>query len=231
MSTVALPPDFAARPVRWQIDRPRLTLTWEEAANSLSHGFGLALSLAAAYTLLGVVSATHDAGRLVGCLVYAATLVVLYAGSTIYHSVIDARVKLRWQRIDHACIYLLIAGTYTPFLTTHLYDHGGREMLAVVWALAAGGVLYKLLCGVGRPLWSVGSYLAQGWTALLGARPMIERMPAGALGWLLAGGLAYMLGVVFYRRDQQPFNHAIWHLFVLVGSVCHFYAVLWYVAM
>lgn len=215
----------------WPTRGPKFVLSWEEAANSLTHGFGLALSVAGAYTILGVVSATHDVGRLIGCLVYAATLVALYAGSTTYHSVVDPQAKLRWQRIDHACIYLLIAGTYTPFLTTHLYDHGGQTLLAVVWTLAVGGVLFKTVCGIGRPLASVVSYLAQGWTALLGVRPMLEHIPAGALAWLLAGGLAYTLGLIFYRRDNQPFNHAIWHLFVLVGSVCHFYAVLWYVAL
>lgn len=229
MSTVDYASIYAAG--RPGYPRTALTLTWEEAANSVTHGFGLALSVVGAYTLLGVVCTTHDMGRLIGCLIYAATLVVLYAGSTTYHSVVDAQSKLCWQRIDHACIYLLIAGTYTPFLLTHLFDHGGQELLAVVWTLAAGGVLYKLRCGIGRPLYSVGSYLAQGWTAILGARPMLERMPSGALVWLLAGGVAYTLGVVFYRRDERPFNHAIWHLFVLVGSVCHFYAVLWYVAM
>ncbi len=227
-TALALP---TSRPQPWRLRPSRLGLSSEEAANSLTHGFGLALSLAGAYTLLGVVSTTHDLERLLGCLVYAAALVALYAASTTYHSVIEPVSKRRWQRIDHACIYLLIAGSYTPFLTTHLRDHGGLTLLTIVWSLAVAGVIYKLYCGLGHPVVSVASYLAQGWTALAGVRPMLERIPQGALAWLLAGGVAYTLGLVFYRRDRQPFNHAIWHLFVLVGSVCHFNAVLWYVAV
>lgn len=200
----------------------------EELANALSHGLGIVLSLAAV-TLLAVFAALNGTARhIVSFSIYGATLVLLYTASTLYHSFRDPRAKRVLRVCDHAAIYLLIAGTYTPFALVVFHGAFGWTLFGLVWGMAATGVLLKLLF-VGRFHGvAVGLYLAMGWLVVIGIKPLIQSVPGPGLALLVAGGLLYTGGVVFYANKRIPWNHAIWHLFVLGGSVCQFFAILFY---
>jgi hemolysin III len=158
--------------------------------------------------------------------VFGATLVLLYAASTLYHAARTPRVKARLQVFDHCAIYLLIAGTYTPFTLLGLRGGFGWTLLAVAWVFAAAGVVFKLFFTGRFPRLSTALYLGMGWMAVVAAKPMLERFPVSTLLWIVAGGLAYTGGTVFYHSRRIPYAHAIWHLFVIAGSVCHYFAVL-----
>lgn len=192
----------------------------EEVASSATHALGVLFSLAA---LVGMVLLTAgDALKLASALVFGFSLVLLYGSSTLYHLATTHRWKERFQALDHACIYLLIAGSYTPFTLITLRGPWGWSIFGVVWAMAAGGVLVKTLCRGGRDSRiSTALYLLMGWLIVLAMGPLVERMPAAGIAWLVAGGLSYSLGVVFFAWRRVPYHHAIWHLFVLGGSVCH----------
>jgi len=197
----------------------------EEIANSVTHGVGLAASLVTAPVL--IVSATrHDAWQVVGSSVFAATLVALYAASTLYHALPPSRAKRVFRVLDHGAIYLLIAGTYTPFTLGVLRGAWGWTLLGLVWGLAAVGVVCKSRQGFRHPRLSTAVYLAMGWLVVIAIKPMIARTPAAGLWWLLAGGLSYTVGIVFFALDHRRFVHAVWHVFVLGGSACHVVAVL-----
>ena len=200
----------------------------EELANALSHGLGIVLSLAAV-TLLAVFAALNGTARhIVSFSIYGATLVLLYTASTLYHSFRNPRVKHILRICDHAAIYLLIAGTYTPFALVVFHGAFGWTLFGLVWGMAATGVLLKLLF-VGRFHGvAVGLYIAMGWLIVIGINPLIRSVPGPGLALLVAGGLLYTGGVVFYANKRIPWNHAIWHLFVLGGSVCQFFAILFY---
>lgn len=200
----------------------------EELANALSHGLGIVLSLAAV-TLLAVFAALNGTARhIVSFSIYGATLVLLYTASTLYHSFRDPSVKRILRVCDHAAIYLLIAGTYTPFALVVFHGAFGWTLFGLVWGMAATGVLLKLLF-VGRFHGvAVGLYIAMGWLVVIGIKPLIRDVPGPGLALLVAGGLLYTGGVVFYANKRIPWNHAIWHLFVLGGSVCQFFAILFY---
>ena len=200
----------------------------EELANSITHGFGLALSLAAAPVLIVSAVATHDVWRIVAVSIYAATLVMLYAASTLYHSVRRSELKELCQRIDHAAIYLLIAGTYTPFTLISLRGAWGWSLFGVVWGLAIIGVLLKSRFGARLPALSTWIYLAMGWIIVIALRPLAQHVAPAGLRWLALGGVLYTGGVVFYAWERIRYSHAVWHLFVLGGSMAHFAAVLWY---
>lgn len=200
----------------------------EELANSLTHGFGLALSLVAAPVLILTAIATEDAWRIVAVSIYAATLVMLYAASTLYHSVRRVEHKEMWQRVDHAAIYLLIAGTYTPFTLISLRGAWGWSLFGVVWGLAAIGVILKSSYGARLPALSTAIYLAMGWLIVIALRPLSQHVAPTGLRWLALGGALYTGGVVFYVWERIRYSHAVWHLFVLGGSISHFAAVLWY---
>jgi hemolysin III len=202
----------------------------EELANALSHGLGL-LGAAAALPIL-VVAAVIRGGPadVVGAAVFGSTLVLLYLASTLYHGVPAGRIKDAMQRLDHAAIYLLIAGTYTPFTLGVLGGGWGWSLFGVIWGAAAVGVAAKLFGGVRYSRLSTAMYLVMGWMVLIALHPLVVRMPAAGLGWLVAGGLLYSAGVAFYAARRLPYGHFVWHLFVLGGSVCHFFAVLWYAA-
>lgn len=198
----------------------------EEIANSVTHGLGVVLGIVA-LTLLVTFSARYGDGRhLAGAIVFGATLVLLYTASTLYHSFPWPRVKHIFKVLDHAGIYLLIAGTYTPFTLVTLRDDGGWWLFAIVWTLAIAGVALEAAWTY-RPKWlSVVVYLGMGWLAVLAARPLMENLDPVGLWLLVAGGLAYTLGTVFYVVKRIPYMHAVWHLFVLAGTTCHVLAVM-----
>jgi len=202
----------------------------EEAANAITHGVGLVASLAALPVLVVVAAIRHDGWQVVGGAVFGASLVTLYAASTLYHAVDHPQAKHRLRLVDHCAIYLLIAGTYTPFTLGVLRGGWGWTLLGVVWALAASGIAAKTLGGFRYPRVSSLAYLAMGWTCLVAIGPIVSRVPAEGIAWLVAGGLLYSVGMIFYAATRVRYAHAVWHLFVLAGSGCHFLAVLWYAA-
>lgn len=200
----------------------------EEIANAVTHGLGLIASLLGVPLLLGAAGAGHDVPLVIGTTVFAATLVALYAASTLYHALPHSRAKRVFRVVDHAAIYCLIAGTYTPFALGVLRGGLGWLLLALLWTLAGVGIVFKMLGGLRFPRLSTLLYLGMGWLAVLVVRPLAAALPAAGLGWLLAGGLLYTGGVLFYVRERPRYSHTVWHLFVLGGSTCHFLAVLWY---
>jgi hemolysin III len=200
----------------------------EELANAVTHGVGLLGCLAGVPVLLLAALARGDSWQVIGCSVFAATLLALYSASTLYHALPPSRAKQTLQVIDHAAIYLLIAGTYTPFTIGVLRGAWGWTLFGIVWSLAACGVLFKSLFGMRFPRVSTAFYLAMGWLAIIAVRPLTAELPGAGLGLLLAGGLLYTIGVGFFVWERPRYSHTVWHLFVLAGSTCHFLAVLWY---
>jgi hemolysin III len=201
----------------------------EELLNSITHGTGVLLSIAALVLLIVFSSISGSRGHVVSCTIFGITLILLYTASTLYHSFQKPKIKNVLKIIDHSCIYLLIAGTYTPFLVVTLRGVLGWTMFAVIWLLAITGVVFKIFFVHRFKIISTIAYLLMGWLVVFAIKPLIDAMPAGGLAWLFAGGLAYSLGVIFYVWKTLPYNHAIWHMFVLAGSACHFFAVLFYV--
>lgn len=201
----------------------------EEIANSVTHGVGLVASVAGLVALLAAAFRRGDAWVITSCVIYASTLVLLYAASTLYHALAKTRARRVFQVMDHSAIYLLIAGTYTPFALVNLHGPWGWTILGIVWALAAVGVTAKSVFGPRWPVVSTVLYIAMGWTAVVAIKPMLLHVAPAGIVWLVAGGLAYTGGVAFYAWERLRYNHALWHVFVLAGSACHFIAVLFYV--
>jgi hemolysin III len=197
----------------------------DELANAFTHAIGVALALAGLAVLVTLASLHGSARQIVSYSIYGASLVLLYAVSTAYHGVRMPRAKRVLRTLDHASIYLLIAGTYTPFALISLRGAWGWSLLGIIWGLAATGVVFKVFFTGRFPITSTVVYLAMGWLALIAARQLFAHVPPAGLILLFAGGLWYTLGVVFFALDHKRFHHAIWHLFVLSGSVCHFFAV------
>jgi hemolysin III len=202
----------------------------EEIANSVSHGVGLLAAVAAAPILIVAAVWRGGVAGIVGASVFAATVLVLYSTSTLYHALPESRAKRVLRVLDHGAIYLLIAGTYTPFTLGVLHGAWGWTLFGLVWGLALVGVVLKAAGGVRYPVISTSLYLAMGWLVLIAVKPLWDRVPMWGLFWLLAGGLAYTAGVAFFAAKRVPYGHFVWHLFVLVGTVCHFIAVLRYAA-
>jgi hemolysin III len=201
----------------------------EEVANAVTHGLGLVASVAALPLLIVLAARRGDAWAIVGASVFGASLVTVYATSTIYHSLRLGPSKELWRRLDHAAIYLLIAGTYTPFTLGALRGPWGWSLFGIVWGVAAVGIAAKVVFGPRLKMLSTVAYLVMGWLVIIAIRPLLTRVGWGGVGWLLAGGVAYSLGVIFYARDEKlRFGHSVWHLFVLGGSVCHAIAVAGY---
>lgn len=196
----------------------------EERWNSLSHGVGFALSLGGGAALIAL-AAGHGGWRLAGAIVFAASLTLLYLASTLYHAVPHPAAKRRLKVFDHCAIYLLIAGTYTPFTLTVLREHGGWWLFGAIWTLAVAGIVFKLFHTGRFKRLSTLVYLGMGWMVLAAAKPFLQQVPAGIIAWLLAGGAAYSLGTIFYLSRRRH-AHAVWHGFVLTGSGCHYVAVL-----
>lgn len=201
----------------------------QELTNALTHGLGLVLSLVGTPGLVVMAARHGDPWHIVSCSVYGATLVTLYSASTLYHLVRRPSWKELLRAIDHACIYLLIAGTYTPFTLVTLRGGWGWTLFGLVWGFAILGICFKIFWTGRFEIVSTVTYVAMGWVALVAIKPMLEQFPAGCLWWILAGGLTYTVGVIFYALDRRPFMHAVWHIFVLCGSVCHYVAVMLYV--
>lgn len=202
----------------------------EEIANSVSHGVGLLAAVVAAPILIVAAVWRGGAAGIVGASIFAATVLVLYSTSTLYHALPESRAKRVFRVLDHGAIFLLIAGTYTPFTLGVLRGGWGWTLFGLVWGLAVAGVALKAAGGVRYPVLSTSLYLAMGWLILIAAKPLWERVPMWGVFWLLAGGLAYTAGVAFFAAKRLPYSHFVWHLFVLVGTVCHFVAVLRYAA-
>lgn len=198
----------------------------EEIANSITHGIGTALSVIGGIALIVFAALYGDAWRIVSFSIYSVTLVVLYLASTLYHSVRDSKLKRIFKVLDHACIYLLIAGTYTPFLLVSLRGPWGWTLLGVIWGLALVGIIFKTFSAQRFRRFLVLGYLLMGWLCVIAGQELILRVPAEGLLWLAVGGLLYTVGVLFYAWRKLPYGHAIWHLFVLGGSICHYLAVL-----
>ena len=202
----------------------------EEIANSISHGVGLLAAIIAAVVLVFSASQQDGAARIVGTSVFAATMVLLYLTSTLYHALPRNRAKRVFQVLDHIAIFLMIAGTYTPFTLGVLRGTWGWTMFGLVWGLALAGVVLTAAGGVRYPKLRTGLYLAMGWLILIAIKPLWLRMPSLGLFWLLAGGIAYMVGMVFYAAKRVRYSHFVWHLFVITGTACHFIAVLRFAA-
>ena len=202
----------------------------EEIANSVSHGVALLAALVAAPFL--IVSARHlTAASIVGAVVFSVTMVLLYLSSTLYHALPAGRAKLVFMKLDHSAIYLFIAGSYTPFALGVLWGAWGWTLFGLVWSIAVTGVLLKAFNRLSHPWLSTGLYLMMGWLVLIAAVPLVERVPSAGVTLLVAGGLAYTAGVVFFALDSRwRYAHAVWHGFVVAGSGCHFFAVLGYAA-
>jgi hemolysin III len=202
----------------------------EEIANSISHGLGLTAALVAAPFLIVAASAHEDRAFLVGTAIFVATMLLLYLGSTLYHAWPQTALKCVLRVIDHSAIFLLIAGTYSPFTLGPLRGIWGWTIFAVVWALAIIGVLSKLIGGVRRPKLAIPLYLGMGWLILIAIRPLAAVVPFASVAWLVAGGIAYTSGLIFFANERVRYNHFVWHLFVLAGTLCHFCAVFSYAA-
>jgi len=210
--------------------RDRTQSLGEEIANSVSHGVGLLASVVAARVL--VLSAVRHGGaaRIAGASVFAATMVLLYLTSTLYHALPGNRAKRVFQVLDHAAIFLMIAGTYTPFTLGVLRGTWGWTLFGLVWGLAVAGVVLIAVGGVRYPKLTTSLYFAMGWLILIAVKPLWQRMPSEGLFWLSAGGIAYTVGVAFYAANRVRYCHFVWHLFVIAGSACHFVAVLRFAA-
>ncbi len=201
----------------------------EELANSLTHGIGAGLSLLGMGILLYRAARTGSALHLASFSIYGTTLFLLHLASTLYHAVRPSRLKQAFRVLDHCSIFLLIAGTYTPFLLLSLWGRWGATLLVTIWSMAAIGVAFKILfMGRLRRL-SVAFYVLMGWLIVVAARELWLRVPHEALLYVAVGGLLYTVGVVFYSW-RRPYTHAVWHLFVLGGSICHYLAVLLYLS-
>ena len=202
---------------------------WEELVNSITHGAGILLSVAALVLLIVFSSIYGDARHIVSCTIFGVSLLLLYSSSTLYHSFRKENLKKIFKKFDHSCIYILIAGTYTPFLIVALRGVVGWTLFGIIWFLAIAGVIFKMFFIHRFKIVSTIAYILMGWIIIFAIKPLTQTLPAGGFVWLLIGGLVYTTGVVFYVWKKLPFNHAIWHLFVLGGSTCHFFSVIFYV--
>jgi hemolysin III len=198
----------------------------DEIASALTHGLGAAVALAGGAVLITLAAIHGDGWQLAGAIVFGIALLLLYTASTLYHAIQHPVAKGRLKVFDHCAIYLLIAGTYTPFTLVGLRGPWGWGLFAAIWTLAVAGVVFKLFYTGRFKRLSTLVYVAMGWLVLVAFRPMLSSLDGWTIGWLLAGGAFYTLGTFFYHRETLPYAHAIWHLFVIGGSVCHYVAVM-----
>ena len=213
------------------MERRRWVIALHEILNSLTHGAGVLLSIAGLIILLVfTVSRDADTWKIVSFSVYGTSLIMMFTASTLYHSFRDKKTKHFLNLFDHASIYVLIAGTYTPFTLVSMRGPWGWSIFGVIWALAIAGVIFKIFYYTDKyRLLSAIIYVIMGWIIIIALGPLIRKVPAGGLYWLLAGGIFYSAGVFFYIRKKYRFNHVIWHLFVLGGSISHFFAIFYHV--
>ena len=196
----------------------------EEFANAITHGLGAVLSLAAGTVLIVMAALGGSASDVVGAAVFAASLVLLYGASTVYHAVAGEIARRRLKVLDHAAIYVLIAGTYTPFMLG-MRGAWGWSLFGVIWGLAAAGVVFKLFFTGRYPRVSTALYIAMGWLIVIAAGPLLRHLDTATVIWLAAGGIAYTAGTAFFHAERIPYAHAVWHGFVIAGSACHAVAV------
>jgi len=210
---------------------PRLQRLWskgEEIANAVSHGIGAVLAIAGLVGLVAVAARRGDPWAVVSSAVFGTTLVLLYTASTLYHAIPHPGAKRILRILDHSAIYLLIAGTYTPFTLGPLRGPWGWALFGVVWTGAVAGVVFKSVA-IGRaPILSTGLYVLMGWSVVFAFGPLVRVLAPGGVALLVAGGVAYTAGLVFFAWERLRYGHFVWHLFVLAGSVCHYFAVLLY---
>ncbi len=198
----------------------------EEIANSITHGTGVGLSIAALVILVVFAARLGDAWKVVSFSIFGATMITLYLASTLYHAFPQPRVKKFFRILDHCSIFLLIAGTYTPVTLGAMRGGWGWTMFGVIWALAIAGINLKIFALDRWKILSVVIYVLMGWMVLVAVKPLLARVPPSFLMWMLIGGLSYTLGVFFFAFKKIPYHHSIWHLFVLGGSICHFFGML-----
>jgi hemolysin III len=209
------------------MERRRWVLYLDEIFNSITHGIGVLLSIAA-LVLLIVFASIHDGDvwQIVSFSIYGASLILLYMASTLYHAIQKKKLKRFFNVFDHASIFILIAGTYTPFCLVPLRGPWGWTLFGIIWGLAIAGVIFKIFFYSDKlRVISAILYIGMGWIIIIALKPLIQNVPAGSLYWLFAGALSYCIGVLFYLQRQNRFNHVIWHLFVLGGSISHFFAI------
>jgi hemolysin III len=198
----------------------------EEIANSISHGVGLVAGALAAPVLIYAAVRRGDPPFIVGACIFAATIVLMYLSSTLYHALPENRAKRVFRVIDHGSIYLLIAGTYSPFTLGMLPNAWGWTLFGIVWGLAVLGIAMKSTGRAWHPIVSTGLYLLMGWLAVIAVRPIFAHLPTASIAWLAAGGVAYTIGVGFYAARRLRYGHFVWHLFVVAGTACHIVAVI-----
>lgn len=204
---------------------PALRMDRQELANILTHGLGVVLAIGGGAVLITLAAIFAGAREVVSISVFVASLIVLYSASTAYHAARDPRLRRRLMILDHCAIFGLIAGTYTPFTLAALKGGWGWSMFGVIWGLAIAGIIFKLfLTGRFRFL-STATYVGMGWLVVIAIVPLMQALTAWSLGWLIAGGVFYTAGTIFYHSRRVSYGHAIWHVFVLIGSICHFAAV------
>ena len=201
----------------------------EEVANSVTHGLGLLASLVGAFLLVSLSLARGEAWHVVSAAIYGITLVALYAASTMYHALKGTKARSILRVLDHCAIYLLIAGTYTPVTLVGLRGGWGWTLFGLAWGFAAAGIVFKVLATGRYAVLSTLVYVLMGWLCIVAAKPMFVLLSPGALALLGAGGVLYTAGIVFYHSKRVPYSHAVWHLFVVAGSVCHYLAIALYV--
>jgi len=201
----------------------------EEIANSLTHGAGVVLAIAGLAVLAAFAALHGDVWHIVACSIFGAALIICYTTSTLYHSIRVERVRRVLRALDHSAIFLLIAGTYTPFMLVNLRGPWGWSLFGVIWGLAVAGIVLRLVLKGRLHGLVVALYIAMGWVVVVAVQPMLEHVALGGLALLAGGGIAYTVGVFFYKWRQLPYHHAIWHGFVMLGSALHFFAVLFYV--
>lgn len=201
----------------------------EEIFNSVTHGIGALISISGLVLLIVFSAMYGNLYHVISCTIFGVTLVLLYTASTLYHSFQKPNLKHIFKIFDHSCIYILIAGTYTPFLLVTIRGITGWSMLIILWSLTIIGILFKIFFIYRFKIISTIAYILMGWIIIFAIKPLFHTLPGGGLALLISGGLAYTFGTIFYAWNRLPFNHAIWHLFVLAGSVCHFFAVMFYV--
>lgn len=201
----------------------------EEIFHALTHGAGVILSIAGLSWMLFVSIAAADPWRIVASAIYGTTLIALFLASTVYHSMYLSRHREVFKLLDHCAIYLLIAGTYTPFLLVAMRSDTGWWLFGTIWALATAGIIKKLWFRHRFPKFALASYLAMGWLIVVAAPQLAAAIGPHGMAWLVAGGISYSVGAIFYAMNRMPFNHAVWHVFVLAGGVCHFMSVILHV--
>ncbi|MDT8408456.1 MAG: hemolysin III family protein [Wenzhouxiangellaceae bacterium] len=197
----------------------------QEIVNAITHGFGVLLAIGGGAVLITLAVLYAGPREIVTSAVFVASLVLLYSASTLYHSARGEALRSRLKVLDHCAIFLLIAGTYTPFTIAAIGGGRGWSLFGVIWGMAIAGIAFKLFFTGRFKVFSTIIYIGMGWLAVVAFVPLTEALTPAALGWLIAGGLFYTVGTLFYHREAMPYSHAVWHLFVLGGSVCHFVAV------